>query len=104
MTAQMTAEARALMSVQDWRARAYRDPDATPEAIDLRDPVDRLAAFMYGYTFNTPEQAHGNVTSAAVKGEGAIVATWARLEPVARQLWRRRAALAIDLALSGGAS
>jgi hypothetical protein len=88
----VTAEERALTSAEGWRERAYRDRDDDPVRFDPRDPVERVAGFLYMVKYETAATAHGAVTASAVKGEGAIVATWARLEPVDRQLWRRRCA------------
>lgn len=78
------------------RARNYRDADTDPGRADWSDPVDAVAIALRAFTYMTPEAA-ATAVSAEI-GRSDLAATWARLNPTDRQLWRRRAATALEIA------
>jgi hypothetical protein len=77
------------------RARNYRDPDDDPASLDWANPVDRCASALRAFTYETPETVGGMVTGE--KGRAELEATWARLQATERQLWRRRAAILLEI-------
>lgn len=81
-----------LMACADeWQRRAYRDVDG--RRLPWRNPIDRLAVFLYATRYMTPEAAG----SACVGEYDELGKTWKALQDVDRQLWRRRAAIAVTL-------
>lgn len=86
--------------VGEARARNYRDLDDTG-AIDWGDPVDAVAVSLRAFTYETSATVASMVDSE--HGRGELEATWARLEPVERQRWRRRAATALEIGERAGA-
>jgi hypothetical protein len=87
-------------AIAEARLRNYHAANTLdPSAIDFGDPVERHAAITHRMTFDTSEAAMSMATSAG--GQLALADTWAKLTTAERQLWRRRAALALEFALRG---
>lgn len=84
-----------IASVEASRGRNYRDPDDEPATIDWDDPVAALAPALRAFSYETPETVGGMVTGD--RGRAELEAVWARLDGVERQLWRRRAAIALEI-------
>lgn len=78
------------------REHGYHDrPELTVDGIvDLDDHLELAAIAMHRMTFATPDE----VASMFGSRPAELVFTWTRLEPAARHLWRRRAAVALEAA------
>lgn len=81
-------------AILEARARNYRDRDDAPELV-WSDPIDRTATVLRAFTYQTPEAAFGMATSPV--GRDELGKTWLALDATERQLWRRRAALALEI-------
>ncbi|HMJ35199.1 MAG TPA: hypothetical protein VK501_14910 [Baekduia sp.] len=80
-----------------WRDRNHRDPIGGVR-LDWDDDVERVAIAQHYHTWNTPEQVVSLIGSASSRA--AMGDLWAALRPHDRQLYRRRAAVLLALALA----
>lgn len=80
------------------RETNYRDPFALTheDHVDLDDALERTAIALHRMSFATPEEVAGMLTSS----RDALRDTWLAQHPTDRQLYRRRA----DVALRAGAT
>jgi hypothetical protein len=86
------------------RSTNFRDrvPRFGASSIDWDDPVERVAILLHAFRFMTPDDAASSTSAPAGRAELAV--SWRNMEPAGRQLWRRRAWMAIDVADTGDAS
>lgn len=68
-------------------------------ALDLEDPLERVAVLAHRLSFETPDGATSMATSP--DGQVGLARTWHALTPADRQLYRRRAAALLDFAENG---
>lgn len=80
------------------RENNYRDPAALTheDHVDLDDGLERAAIALHRMSFAPPEEVAGMLTSS----RDALCDTWLAQHPSNRQLYRRRA----DVALRAGAT
>lgn len=80
------------------RSRNFNDtvPRFAASSIDWDDPVERVAILLQAFRYMTPDEAAGNVSAPA--GRAVLAVAWRQMERVDRQLWRRRAWMALDVA------
>jgi hypothetical protein len=93
-------------SIAAARARNFHGPDPAQfgdpfggDFLDFDDPVDRHAAFLRQVSIIGPEVALSKVTTVA--GQVQLAEAWRVCGPSERQLYRRRAALALEFAIEG---
>jgi hypothetical protein len=78
-----------------WRDRNYRDPVGGVR-LDWDDAVERVAIAGHFMSWNTPEAVASML--ATESSRAAMSDLWAAMQPSARQLYRRRAAIVLAAA------